>query len=192
VARAVSAARLMMRKIIVHIATSVDGYIARRDGAIDWLTNRPAPKGFYGMPRFAKTVDAKILGRRTFDDSLKMGAHFSAADLHYVFSRQPPPRTVPAGVRFVTQDIGGFVKELRARPGKNIWLMGGGQIIAAFLDEGAIDEIVISVVPAIIGEGIPLVAPRHRDVPLRLRATKAFPDGVVQLHYDVARAGRRE
>ena len=174
------------RKIIVHIATSADGYIARLDGTLDWLTNRPAPKGFYGLPAFTKTVDAKVIGRKTFDLSMKMGAHFGVRDLHYVFSRQSPPRSVPAGVRFVTQPIGAFVKELRAQAGRNIWMMGGGEIIASFLDEGAIDEFIISVVPVFIGEGIPLIAPKHREVPLRLRSTKHFPDGVAQLHYDVA------
>ena len=173
------------RKIIVHIATSADGYIARSDGSLDWLTNRPAPKGFYGLPAFTKTVDAKIVGRKTFDESVKLGAHFSDRDVHYVFSRQPPPRSAPAGVRFVTQPISAFVKELRAQAGKNIWMMGGGELIASFLDDGAIDEFIISVVPTFIGEGIPLIAPRHREVPLLLRSAKSFPDGVVQVHYEL-------
>jgi len=64
-------------------------------------------------------------------------------------------------------------------------MMGGGEIIASFLDEGAIDEFIISVVPTFIGEGIPLIAPRHREVPLRLLSVKRFPDGVVQLQYQV-------
>ena len=79
------------RKIIVNLATSADGYIARFDGDLDWLTNRPAPKGFYGMPEFSRSVDAKILGRKTYDMSKKLGAHFSAKDVHYVFSRSSPP-----------------------------------------------------------------------------------------------------
>jgi dihydrofolate reductase len=103
-----------------------------------------------------------------------------------VFSRQPPPPSVPDGVHFVTQPIGAFAAQMRARAGKNIWMMGGGEIIGSFLDEGAIDEFIISVVPLFIGEGIPLIAPRHREVRLRLRTTNAFPDGVVQVHYEVA------
>jgi dihydrofolate reductase len=173
------------RKIIVHIATSADGYIARPDGSLDWLTSRPAPKGFYGMPQFTRSVDAKLLGRKTFDLSVEMGAPFSADDRHYVFSRQPPPASVPAGVEFVSQSIGAFAKRLRDQAGKNIWMMGGGAIIASFLDEDLIDEFIISVVPLFIGEGIPLIAPRHRAVPLKLRSVKPFPDGVVQVHYDV-------
>jgi dihydrofolate reductase len=94
---------------------------------------------------------------------------------------------VPAGVEFIAGGIGAFAKRLRALNGRDIWMIGGGEIIASFLDEGAIDEFIISVVPVFIGEGIPLIAPRHRDVPLGLRSVQRFPDGVVQLHYDVER-----
>jgi dihydrofolate reductase len=79
------------RKIIVNIAASADGYVARIDGNLDWLTRRPAPKGFYGLQNFSRSIDAKILGRKTFDLSVKMGASFRADNLHYVFSRRPPP-----------------------------------------------------------------------------------------------------
>ena len=176
------------RKIIVNIATSADGYVARRDGDLDWLTERPAPKGFYGLPEFERSIDAKILGRKTFDRSLELGAHFSSASVHYVFSRQAPPLSTPPGVAFVTESIGAFAARLRTQPGKNVWMMGGGEIIGAFLDERAIDEFIITVVPIFIGEGIPLLSPRHRDVPLRLLGVQQFPDGVVQLHYEVQRS----
>jgi len=101
------------RRIIVSIATSADGYIARTDGSLDWLTRRPAPKGFYGLPKFSRSIDAKILGRKTFDLSVKMGANFSADDVHYVFSRRPSPASVPAGVQFVTDSISSFAERLR-------------------------------------------------------------------------------
>src|SRR5688572_30014134 len=162
------------RKIIVHIAASADGYIARPDGDLDWLTSRPAPKGFYGMPEFQRTIDCKIIGRRTFDVSVKLGANFGAKDRHYVFSRQPPPPVIPAGVEFVREPIKAFARRIREQPGKNIWLMRGGEIIASFLDEDAIDEFIVSVVPTFIGAGIPLIAPRPRDVRLRLRDAKPF------------------
>jgi len=173
------------RKIIVHIATSADGYIARPDGNVDWLTARPAPKGFYGMPTFMRSVDTKILGRKTFELSLQMGARFTDNDRHYVFSRQPPKDSLPPGVEFVKESIRAFSKRLRTETGKNIWMMGGGEIIASFLDEGAIDDFIISVIPTFIGEGVPLIAHRHRHVPLRLQSVRRFPDGVVQVHYQV-------
>ena len=178
----------MPRKIIVNIATSADSYLARSDGNLDWLTERPAPKGFYNLPEFERSIDAKILGRKTFDRSLEMGARFSEDRLHYVFSRKPPPPSVPSGVRFVTESIGAFAERIRTQVGKNIWMMGGGDIIGSFLDEGAIDEFIITVMPILIGEGIPIVPPRHREVVLRLLGLKQFPDGVVQLHYEVQRS----
>jgi dihydrofolate reductase len=174
------------RKIIVNIATSADGYVARTDGNLDWLTRRPAPKGFYGLAKFSRSIDAKILGRKTFDLSMKMGASFSADNnMHYVFSRRQPPASVPAGVQFVRESIKAFTERLRTRAGKNIWMMGGGEIIGSFLDEDAIDEFIITIMPTFIGEGIPLIAPRHRELALRLLSLQRFPDGVVQLHYDV-------
>jgi len=176
------------RKIIVNIATSADGYVARPDGNLDWLTERPAPKDFYGLPEFERSTDAKILGRKTFDRSLQMGAQFSPDAVHYVFSRRPARASVPAGVHFVAESIGAFAERLRTQAGKNIWMMGGGEIIGSFLDETAIDEFIITVVPTFIGEGIPLLAPRHREVALRLLGVRQFPDDVVQLHYQVQRA----
>ena len=178
------------RKIIVNIATSADGYVARPDGNLDWLTERPAPKGFYGLPEFERSTDAKILGRKTYDRSRQLGATFSAGGMHYVFSRQPPPASVPAGAHFVTESIAAFAERLRTQGGKNVWMMGGGDIIGSFLDEDAIDEFIITVVPTFIGEGIPLVAPRHREVALRVLGVQQFPDGVVQLHYEVQRSRR--
>ena len=105
-----------------------------------------------------------------------------------MFPRRPPPASVPTGVQFVKEPICGFAELLRKQAGKNIWMMGGGGIIASFLDAGEIDEFVISVIPIFIGEGIPLIAPRLRTIPLKLLSTKKFPDGVVTLHYAVSEA----
>jgi dihydrofolate reductase len=173
------------RKVIVHIATSADGYIARADGDLEWLTSRPAPEGFYGMNAFMTSVDTKVLGRKTYEVSRRMGAKFDSKSRNIVFSRHAPPADAPSGVEFVNDAIARFVSRLREQPGKDIWLMGGGEIIASFLDEQAIDEFVISVVPIFIGEGIPLIARRHRHVPLELRSIERFEDGLVQLHYRV-------
>ena len=171
------------RKVIVHIATSADGYIARRDGDLDWLTSRPAPKGFYGMGEFVKTIDTKLLGRKTYEWSRRLGAKFEGNDRHIVFSRNAAPGEAPPGVEFVNDAIGPFMSRLREQSGKDIWLMGGGELIASFLDEDAIDEFVISVVPVFIGDGIPLIARRHRHVPLELLTNERFEDGLVQLRY---------
>ena len=170
------------RKVIVHIGASADGFIARLDGNLDWLTSRPAPAGFYGMNAFMTTIDTKVLGRRTYEASLLLGAKFDK-ERTIVFSRQAPPANAPPRVEFVSGAIGPFVKQLREQPGRDIWLMGGGDLIASFLDAQAIDDFIISVIPVFIGDGIPLIARRIRQMPLALHSTERFEDGVVQLHY---------
>jgi dihydrofolate reductase len=114
-----------------------------------------------------------------------MGTGFSADHLRCVFSRRLPPLSVPAGVQFVTESIKAFDERLRKQAGKHIWMMGGGDSIGSFLDEDAIEEFILNVVPTLIGEGIPLIAPRHREVPFRLLALQRFSDRVAQIHYDV-------
>ena len=177
------------RNVIVHLAASADGFIARPDGDLEWLTSRPAPEGFYGLNRFTKSIDTKVLGRKTYEASVRLGAKFDTKRRTIVFSRKGRPADAPAGVEFVSGDIGAFVSHLRSQPGKDIWLMGGGDLIASFLDEHAIDEFVVSVVPVLIGDGIPLIARRHRHVPLELQSSERFDDGVVQLHYRVRSEG---
>jgi len=180
------------RKIIAYIATSADGYIARLDGSVDWL-NRPRPRGNYGMGAFLRSIDTILWGRKTYQQALGFGG--GSGDLgfgpvkHFVFSSHPPA-TDPPGVEFVRLPVAEFAKRLRATPGKDVWMMGGGGLIGSFLDAGEMDEFSIHVIPTFIGEGIPLVAPRHRHVPLELRLVRRFTDGVVQLRYVVARRGR--
>ena len=103
---------------------------------------------------------------------------------NYVFSRNPPAEPV-TGVEFVREPVPQFAKRLRAQAGKDVWMMGGAGIIASFLDAGEIDECIIHVVPTFIGEGIPLIAPARRTVPLALLASREFSDGVVRLHYSL-------
>lgn len=180
------------RKIIVYVATSADGYIARPDGDVEWLNRRPHTVD-YGMRAFYATIDTILLGRKTYDWALDYwkkkgvkGGRFDKKVANYVFSRKPPKGPAP-GVEFVSEPAKAFARRLRAKPGKHIWMMGGGKLIASFLDAGEIDEFDIHVIPVFIGKGIPLVAPRHRDVSLRLRSVRKYPDGSVRLRYDVAR-----
>jgi dihydrofolate reductase len=178
------------RKIIVYIATSADGYIARPDGDVEWLNRRPRTVD-YAMSAFYSSIDTILWGRKTYDWLLAFcrknrtkGEMFDTKLANYVFSRNPRKRALP-GVEFVSEPVKAFAQRLRAKPGKHIWMMGGGGIIASFLDAGEIDEFDIHIIPTLIGEGIPLVAPRHRDVPLHLRSAKKYPDGVVRVRYRV-------
>ncbi|HEY2975235.1 MAG TPA: dihydrofolate reductase family protein [Pyrinomonadaceae bacterium] len=181
------------RKIIVYIATSADGYIARKDGSVDWL-DRPRPAGDYGMGGFFKTIDTILWGSNTYGVALKMNAGdlstYGSKIKNYVFTHHPP-KSAPPGVEFVNEPIDQFAQRLRATPGKDIWMMGGGGIIASFLDAGEIDEFIIHAIPTFIGEGIPLIAPKNRDVPLKLLSVRDYPDGVVRLHYAVERPARK-
>lgn len=177
----------MPRKIIVQIATSADGYIARPDGDFMWL-DRPPVRGNYGMAAFEDSVDAVIMGRKTYEIALHNGQPSYPGLKNYVFSNQPPVKeAIEAGVEYVNGDVAEFAKRVRRTKGLDLWLMGGSELIAGFLDAQAIDEFLIHVIPLFIGEGIPLVQARHRNVPLELLSTKKFVDGVVRLHYKVGK-----
>jgi dihydrofolate reductase len=172
------------RKIIVYVATSADGFIARPDGSVDWL-DRPRPKGNYGMTAFYRSIDTCVLGRKTYDLAVSFGMREGyAGKRNYVFSRRLKKAASPK-VSIVNEGVTEFAERLRAEKGKDIWLVGGAELVGAFLDSEQVDEFIIHVIPRMIGEGIPLVAARHRDVPLRLLTSKMFPDGVVRLHYAV-------
>jgi dihydrofolate reductase len=118
------------------------------------------------------------------------GAEFDTKVKNYVFSHRPP-RSSPPAVEFVTEPISRFAKRLRGTPGRNVWMMGGAGLIGSFLDAGQMDEFIIHVIPTFIGEGIPLIAARHRTVPLTLQSCRAYSDGVVRLHYAVSQRGTR-
>jgi dihydrofolate reductase len=185
-----SAAMVRKRKIIVYIATSADGFIARPDGSVDWL-DRPRPKGNYGMGAFYQSIDTTLWGRKTYEMALDFqkkgvpGAAFDTKVKNYVFTRSLLQSVAPAGVELVIEPMKAFATRLRQKKEKDIWIMGGAGIIASFLDEGEIDEFMIHVIPKFIGEGIPLIAPARRTVPLKLISSTKFTDGVVKLHYAV-------
>jgi dihydrofolate reductase len=178
----------MPRKIIVYIATSADGFIARKDGGVEWLD--PFTVIDYGMGEFYNTIDTVLWGRKTYDKALGMAGSIGSSKIkNYVFTHNPPAKGHKK-VEFVNEPIKDFATRLREEEGKDIWMMGGGGIIASFLDAGEIDEFIIHVIPTFIGEGIPLIEPRHRNVELELLDSHAYEDGVVKLHYAVTK-GRR-
>ena len=183
------------RKIIAYLAVSADGYIARPGGDVEWLNRRPNTVD-YGYEKFYAGIDTILLGRGTYDWAVRyIRKHpgtsvFNEATPHYVFTRRAPKRALP-GVRFTSESARAVARRLRAVPGKHIWMMGGGQLIASFLDAGEIDEFDLHVIPVLIGKGIPLIAPRHRDIELKLIAAKKYDDGVVRLRYEVPRSRRR-
>ena len=124
------------------------------------------------MGAFYRSIDTCILGRKTYDLSVNFGmADGYAGKKNYVFSRTLSKAASPK-VSLVSEGVRVFAERLRSEKGKDIWLVGGGELVAAYLDSGQVDEFIIHVIPKMIGEGIPLVAPRHRDLGLKRLATK--------------------
>ena len=182
----------MPRKVICYIAMSADGFIARPDGTFDWLTKPREPSaGDYGYAEFVRNIDTVIWGRTTWDQVQSFAESdptiSDAKTKNYVFTSKPDAQSAKPGVVYTNEAVAPFMERLRAEAGKDIWMMGGGRIIAAFLDAGEIDEFIVHVMPVYIGEGIPLIAPLQRDVEMKLQASKAYDNGVVMLHYVVAR-----
>ena len=174
----------------VFIATSLDGFIARPDGAIDWLTaaNARVPAGEdCGYARFMSTVDALVMGRRTFEQVLEF-PEWPYADLRlYVLSRTMTtlPRGAPGTVELVSETPERLVRRLAAHGCRRAYI-DGGRTIQSFLRAGLITDLTITTIPVLIGAGLPLFASVGRDVLLERVSTTAFPFGFVQSTYRVA------
>ena len=169
-----------MRKIVLGLGISLDGYIARPDGSVDFLF---MPKD-YSMAPFFKTIDVAILGRKTYDVGVRMsGGKFDGQGLNcYVFSRSQPAGE-HGGANFVNEPLAKFVQSLRKRPGKNIWLMGGGELAREFLKDDLVDELYLGIVPVLIGEGIPLFPSRFPQREFSLLENKTYSRGLIALKY---------
>jgi dihydrofolate reductase len=170
-----------MRKVVLGLGISLDGYIARPDGAVDFLF---MPKD-YSMGPFFATIDTMIMGRKTYDDALKMGGGGEFGDSkmkNYVFSRSQPPGN-RGGVTFVNESPKSFVEKLRKPPGKNIWLMGGGELARDFLKDDVVDELYIGIVPTLLGEGRPLFPSGFPQREFTLLENKTFSKGMIALKY---------
>src|SRR5437660_8682400 len=164
-----------MRNIVLGLGISIDGYIARLNGAVDFLF---MPKD-YSMAPFFKTIDTAIMGRKTLDVALKMGGSFGGSSMTtYVFSRSKPA-TERDGIVFVSESPATFISNLRERGGKNIWLMGGGELARDFLRADLVDELHLGVVPILLGAGIPLFPGGFPQRDFKLVENKTFSTGVM-------------
>ena len=173
-----------MRKVVLGLGISLDGYIARPDGGVDFLF---MPKD-YSMGPFFATVDAAIMGRKTYEVGLKMsGGKFDSYGMEcYVCSRSQAPGQ-RGGVTFVDDSPGILVEKLRKAPGKNIWFMGGGELAREFLKDDLIDELYIGIVPVLIGEGIPLFPMGFPQREFSLLENKTYSRGMIALRYERTR-----
>jgi dihydrofolate reductase len=174
-----------MRKVFLALGIGLDGYIARPDGSVDFLF---MAKDFSMAPFFA-SVDATIMGRKTYEVSLKMGGgSFGPSMTEYVLSRTPPSG-VRKGVHFVKQSPAALIRRLRAKHGKHIWLMGDGQIAREALTADLVDEIHLGIVPVLLGEGIPLFPPGFPQRNFELLANNTYSKGLIELKYKRAVEG---
>ncbi|WP_077920636.1 dihydrofolate reductase family protein [Spirosoma sp. 209] len=175
-----------MRKLILYIATSLDGYIARPDGRVDWLEAIPNPDLLdYGYDDLLAGIDTTLMGNSTYQVVLGMEGEFPYADkINYVFSRSARPDA--PYVQFVAEDPVAFVRSLKQTDGQGIWLIGGGQINTILLNAGLIDELIVSVAPIVLGAGIPLFGDGATETPLTLVSSQAFDTGFIQMIYQPA------
>src|SRR5215470_7025834 len=168
-----------MRNIVLGLGISIDGYIARVDGGVDFLF---MPKD-YSMAEFFASIDTAIMGRKTLDAAKKMGGAGSFGSIEtYVFSRSLPPGK-REGLIFVNDTPEAFVAGLRKQPGKDIWLMGGGELARDFLKADLVDELYLGVVPVLLGEGIPLFPSGFPQRNFALTENKTFSKGLIALKY---------
>jgi dihydrofolate reductase len=173
-----------MRNVVLGLGISLDGYIARPDGAVDFLF---MPKG-YSMAPFMATIDTLIMGRKTLDAAIQMsGKPYKAEMPTYVFSRSRPPAKQD-GLEFVNQPPRALVEQLRQRPGKDIWMMGGGELAREFLRDDLIDGLYLGIVPSLIGEGIPLFPAGFPQRDFKLVENQTYAKGLITLKYERIRA----
>jgi len=172
-----------MRKVILYISMSLDGYIARQDGDISFLSSIEQKYQDYGYADFNKTVDTVIVGRKSYDKVLSMGFKYPHTDKDvYIISRTH--HTNFGSFKYYSGSLKTLISELKSRPGKNIYCDGGSLIVNELLKEDLIDEFIISIIPIILGDGIELFTRGRSEVKLRLTDCKKFETGLVQIHYE--------
>ena len=172
----------MSRKLILYIATSLDGYIAKTNDDLDFLSIVAQEGQDYGYGDFVKTVDTVIVGRKTYDTVISMGFDFPHTDKDaYIITRTPRPSI--GSVKFHTGDIKSLVVRLKSESGKNIFCDGGAEIVNELLKDSLIDEIILSVIPILVGNGTKLFKDGRPEQKLELISAKHFDKGLTQLHY---------
>jgi dihydrofolate reductase len=167
-----------MGKIILYIAPSLDGYIARKNGDVDWLPQLSDS----GYDDFYKSIDTVFMGKKTYDQILTFGEYPYKGKKSYVFTRNTL-LTKDENVEFKS-NIEEFTKILTSSSEGNVWLVGGSELLSAFLQINLVDEIILSIIPTVLGQGIPLFQNIDQEVNLELIKTKEY-SGFVELTYRV-------
>jgi dihydrofolate reductase len=177
----------MPRKLILYIACSLDGYIAGPGDNLDFLGSVHVEGEDYGYADFVKSIDTVILGRRTYEWVIAQ-TDFPHTDKEtYVISRNA--RKGKDKLQFYPGDLKKLLNELKSRPGKGIFCDGGATLVNALLREKCFDELIISYVPVLLGEGIRLFNDSRPAQELKLLSSRAYPSGLLQVHYQVVQPG---
>ncbi len=176
-----------MRKIKLYIAVSLNGKIAKTDGSVDWLESIPNPEKIdHGFAEFYKSIDTTIQGYKTYELILNRGIEIPSVDKkNYVITRKQHLSNTKH-VEFITEDHIDFIKQLKNQEGKDIWLMGGGQINTLFFNENLIDEMQVFVIPIVISDGIELFELTPNERMFNLIEAKSYSTGAVELKYKIA------
>lgn len=168
-----------MRRVRYSVATSLDGCIAGPNGEYDWIVMDPA----IDFAAFFKDFDTVLMGRRTFELALGQGSGGAQPGMRtVVFSRTLCASDHP-GVTLVADGAERAVAALKAEPGKDIWLMGGGVLFRSLLDARLVDTVEVGLIPVLLGQGIPLLERGPRAATLRLTESRTLPSGIVMLSY---------
>jgi dihydrofolate reductase len=171
-----------MRRVRYVVAMSLDGYIAGPNGEADWIIMDPD----IDFRALFEQFDTFLMGRRTFEGMGRAGDGGQAGAQTMVFSRTLRQEDHP-NVTIVSDNLEQALADLRAKPGKDIWLFGGGSLFRSFLEARLVDAVEVSVIPVLLGEGIPLLPhkPSSERFKLSLASSKAFKTGIVSLEYAV-------
>jgi len=173
-------------RVKLYIASSLDGYIAREDGSIDWLTEyENNPETDYGYSEFYASIGTVLMGRKTYEQVLGFGDWPYTEKKTYVFTRQKEPLRREKNVEFVSGDIGEFARRLKENTDEDIWLVGGSQFIKAFLEEDLVQEMIVFIVPIILGGGIPLFDRIGKEIRLRTGRVEKYENGLVRVEYEM-------
>ena len=156
---------------------TLDGYIAGPNGEIDWL--EAGAELDYGYEKFYASIDTTLMGNSTYQVTQAVPKFPYPDKTNYVFTRGTPPPDTPH-VRFISGDIAGFVRLLKKGSGKDIWLVGGGQVNTVMLNGDLIDEMILTVFPLALGEGIPLFAPGATRSSFKTVGCESYETGLIQ------------
>ena len=176
-----------MLEIVYYAAASLDGFIATPDGGVDWLPPIEAGGEDYGYSDFYASVDAILMGSATYENILRQAAWPYAGKPCWVFSKQRRyAKSSNADITFTGAAPDHIAAEIAEKGLQRAWIVGGGKLAAAFRERGLITTYGIGIAPAILGGGIPLLAPHGALEKLTLTGCQAYPDGVVMLWYQKA------